>query len=173
MADKERYMAQIALVKEECKDVDEDEVAKEFERYENEFLIPPNDAVRSVILKFQKASGKEMESFPGSSPRVEKKVERFKDLDSEDKNITIEVAVVTYVPRVQMVRGEEKQIAFGWIEDNPWESTDKRERWDFKDWGSHSENLRPNSIVRLEGVSVNEWNEKLSLIHISEPTRPY
>ena len=53
MADKERYMAQIALVKEECKDVDEDEVAKEFERYENEFLIPPNDAVRSVILKFQ------------------------------------------------------------------------------------------------------------------------
>ena len=163
MADKERYMAQIALVKEECKDVDEDEVAKEFERYENEFLIPPNDAVRSVILKFQKASGKEMESFPGSSPRVEKKVERFKDLDSEDKNITIEVAVVTYVPRVQMVRGEEKQIAFGWIEDNPWESTDKRERWDFKDWGSHSENLRPNSIVRLEGVSVNEWNEKRSI----------
>ena len=79
MADKERYMAQIALVKEECKDVDEDEVAKEFERYENEFLIPPNDAVRSVILKFQKASGNEMESFPGSSPRVEKKVERFKD----------------------------------------------------------------------------------------------
>ena len=163
MADKERYMAQIALVKEECKDVDEDEVAKEFERYENEFLIPPNDAVRSVILKFQKASGKEMESFPGSSPRVEKKVERFKDLDSEDKNVTIEVAVVTYVPRVQMVRGEEKQIAFGWIEDNPWESTDKRERWDFKDWGSHSENLRPNSIVRLEGVSVNEWNEKRSI----------
>ncbi len=163
MTDKERYMAQITLVKEECKDVDEDEVAKEFERYENEFLIPPNDAVRSVILKFQKASGKEMESFPGSSPRVEKKVERFKDLDSEDKNITIEVAVVTYVPRVQMVRGEEKQIAFGWIEDNPWESTDKRERWDFKDWGSHSENLRPNSIVRLEGVSVNEWNEKRSI----------
>ena len=160
MTDKEKYAVEIALVKEECKDVDEDEVAKEFEKYENEFLIPPNDAVRSVILKFQKASGKDIESFPGTTPRVEKKVNRFSELGSEDKNVTLEVAVVTYVPRVQMVRGEEKQIAFGWIEDNPWESTDKRERWDFKDWGGHSENLRPNSIVRLEGVSVNEWNEK-------------
>ena len=84
-----------------------------------------------------------------------KKVDRFSDLGSEDKNVTIEVAVVTYVPRIQMVRGEEKQIAFGWIEDNPWESNDKRERWDFKDWGAHSENLAPNSVVRLEGVSLN------------------
>ena len=104
-----------------------------------------------------------MESFPGTTARVEKKVDRFKELGSDDKNVTLEVAVVTYVPRIQMVRGEEKQIAFGWIEDNPWESTDKRERWDFKDWGAHSENLRPNSIVRLEGVSVNEWNEKRSI----------
>ena len=39
MTDKEKYAVHIALVKEECKDVDEDEVAKEFERYENEFLI--------------------------------------------------------------------------------------------------------------------------------------
>ena len=163
MTDKDKYAVHIALVKEECKDVDEDEVAKEFERYENEFLIPPNDAVRSVILKFQKNSGNDTESFPGTTARVEKKVDRFKELGSDDKNVTLEVAVVTYVPRIQMVRGEEKQIAFGWIEDNPWESTDKRERWDFKDWGGHSENLSPNSIVRLEGVSVNEWNEKRSI----------
>ena len=170
MTDKEKYAVQIALVKEECKDVDDDEVAKEFERYENEFLIPPSDAVRSVILKFQKNSGNDTESFPGTTARVEKKVDRFKELGSDDKNVTLEVAVVTYVPRVQMVRGEEKQIAFGWIEDNPWESTDKRERWDFKDWGGHSENLSPNSIVRLEGVSVNEWNEKRS-ININRSSR--
>ena len=170
MTDKEKYAVQIALVKEECKDVDDDEVAKEFERYENEFLIPPSDAVRSVILKFQKNSGNDTESFPGTTARVEKKVDRFKELGSDDKNVTLEVAVVTYVPRVQMVRGEEKQIAFGWIEDNPWESTDKRERWDFKDWGGHSENLSPNSVVRLEGVSVNEWNEKRS-ININRSSR--
>ena len=110
MTDKERYAVQIALVKEECKDVDEDEVAKEFEKYENEFLIPPNDAVRSVILKFQKVSGKDMESFPGTTARVEKKVDRFKELGSDDKNVTLEVAVVTYVPRIQMVRGEELSL---------------------------------------------------------------
>jgi replication factor A1 len=163
MTDYEKYAAQVALVKEECKDADENDVAEEFRRYEEEFLIEPNDAVRSVILKFMKASGQEVKSISSTPTRVEKKVDRFADLGSEDKNVTIEVAVVTYVPRIQMVRGEEKQIAFGWIEDNPWESNDKRERWDFKDWGSHSENLAPNSVVRLEGVSVNEWNDKRSI----------
>ena len=156
MTDYEKYAAQVALVKEECKDADNNEIAEEFRRYEEEFLIEPNDAVRSVILKFMKASGQEIKSISHAQTRVEKKADRFSDLGSEDKNVTIEVAVVTYVPRVQMVRGEEKQIAFGWIEDNPWESKDKRVRWDFKDWGSHSENLAPNSVVRLEGVSVNE-----------------
>jgi replication factor A1 len=163
MTDYEKYVAQVALVKEECKDADDKEIAEEFRRYQEEFLIEPNDAVRSVIMKFQKASGKEVSSISSTPARVEKKVDRFSDLGSEDKNVTIEVAVVTYVPRIQMVRGEEKQIAFGWIEDNPWESNDKRERWDFKDWGAHSENLAPNSVVRLEGVSVNEWNDKRSI----------
>ena len=163
MTDYEKYAAQVALVKEECKDADDKEIAEEFRRYEEEFLIEPNDAVRSVILKFLKASGKEVSSISTTPARVEKKVDRFSDLGSEDKNVTIEVAVVTYVPRIQLVRGEEKQIAFGWIEDNPWESNDKRERWDFKDWGAHSENLAPNSVVRLEGVSVNEWNDKRSI----------
>ena len=163
MTDYEKYAAQVALVKEECKDADDKEIAEEFRRYQEEFLIEPNDAVRSVIMKFQKASGKEVSSISSTPARVEKKVDRFSDLGSEDKNVTIEVAGVTYVPRIQMVRGEEKQIAFGWIEDNPWESNDKRERWDFKDWGAHSENLAPNSVVRLEGVSVNEWNDKRSI----------
>lgn len=170
MTDYEKYAAQVALVKEECKDADNNEIAEEFRRYEEEFLIEPNDAVRSVILKFMKASGQEIKSISNAQTRVEKKADRFSDLGSEDKNVTIEVAVVTYVPRVQMVRGEEKQIAFGWIEDNPWESNDKRVRWDFKDWGSHSENLAPNSVVRLEGVSVNEWNEKRS-ININRSSR--
>lgn len=119
MTDYEKYAAQVALVKEECKDADNNEIAEEFRRYEEEFLIEPNDAVRSVILKFMKASGQEIKSISNAQTRVEKKADRFSDLGSEDKNVTIEVAVVTYVPRVQMVRGEEKQIAFGWIEDNP------------------------------------------------------
>ena len=28
--------------------------------------------------------------------------------------------------------------------------------------GGHSQNLAPGSVVRLEGVSVNEWNDKKS-----------
>jgi len=170
MNENEKYATQVALVKEECKDANEGEIAEEFSRYENEFLIPPNDALRSVIRKFQAASGQDVTTISPTQSRVEKKVDRFADLGSDDKNVTIEVAVVTYVPRVQMVRGEEKQIAFGWIEDNPWESNDKRERWDFKDWGAHSENLAPNSVVRLEGVSVNEWNDKRS-ININRASR--
>ena len=84
--------------------------------------------------------------------------------------MTIEVAVISYSPRIQMVRGEERQVAFGWIEDNPWENSDQRERWDYKDWGEQSENLAPGSVVRLEGASVNEWNDKRS-INVNRTTR--
>jgi replication factor A1 len=69
-----------------------------------------------------------------------------------------------------MVRGEEKQIAFGWIEDNPWEASSERIRWDYKDWGNKGEAMVPGSIVRLEGASVNEWNDKRSL-NINRTTR--
>ena len=51
MSDDGRYETQIAVVKEECKDADEAEIIKEFKRYEEEFLIPPEDALRSVIRK--------------------------------------------------------------------------------------------------------------------------
>lgn len=163
-----KYGIQIIAVKQECPEADEQEIIEEFRRYEDEFLIPPEDALRSVIRKFQLASGKQVSS--PSLEKVEKKVTNFSELSSDDKNVTLEVSVVSYTPRMQMVRGEEKQIAFGWIEDNPWEETSKRERWDFKDWGQHSENLRPNSIVRLEGVSVNEWNNKKS-ININRSSR--
>ena len=69
-----------------------------------------------------------------------------------------------------MVRGEEKQIAFGWIEDNPHEASSERVRWDYKDWGNKGESMVPGSVVRLEGVSVNEWNGKRSL-NINRTTR--
>ena len=164
-----KYVMQVSAVKQECPEADENEISEEFRRYEEEFLIPPEDALRSVIRKFQLASGKESNALP-TPQRVEKKVNRFSELNSDDKNVTIEVAVITYTPRIQMVRGEEKQIAFGWIEDNPWEESSNRVRWDFKDWGQHSEHLSPNSVVRLEGVSVNEWNDKKS-ININRSTR--
>ena len=169
MTEEGRYAAQVTIVKQECPDADEKEIAEEFRRYEEEFLIPPEDALRSVVRKFQAATGMELKQI-AKPERAEKKVDRFSDLDADDRNVTIEVAVISYTPRVQMVRGEERQVAFGWIEDNPWQSGDQRERWDFKDWGEQAENLAPGSIVRLEGASVNEWNDKRSL-NINRTTR--
>ena len=170
MSDDGRYATQIAVVKEECKDADEAEIIKEFRRYEEEFLIPPEDALRSVIRKFQIAAGQEVSTISSRSrPAIaEKKVTKFSELKDDDKNVTIEVAVVSYIPKIQTVRGEERQIAYGWVEDSPWEG--ERERWDFTDWGDHSQNLTPGSVVRLEGVSVNFWNDRRS-ININRPSR--
>jgi len=169
MTEDGRYATQVKIVKQECPDADDSEIVEEFRRYEEEFLIPPEDALRSVVRKFQTAAGIELTKIAAPA-KIEKKVDRFSELDPEDRNVTIEVAVITYTPRIQMVRGEERQVAFGWIEDNPWEGGDNRERWDFKDWGEQGENLAPGSVVRLEGASVNEWNDKRSL-NINRTTR--
>ena len=167
---KEKYSDLISVILQECPDADEEEIGLEFERYEKEFLIPPEDALRSVLRKFQISSGVEVENSSAQPSRIEKKVERFSELDADDKNVTIEVSVVNYNPRVQKVRGEDRQIAFGWIEDRPWNASSERERWEFKDWGQKNETLIPGSIVRLEGVSVNEWNGKKS-ININQTSR--
>ena len=169
MTEDGRYTAQVTVVKQECPDADDSEIEEEFRRYEEEFLIPPEDALRSVVRKFQTASGMEVTNL-ASPAKVEKKANRFSELGADDRNVTIEVAVISYTPRIQMVRGEERQVAFGWIEDNPWENSDQRERWDYKDWGEQSENLAPGSVVRLEGASVNEWNDKRS-INVNRTTR--
>jgi len=170
MSDDERYATQVAVVKEECPDADENEIIKEFARYEADFLIPPEDALRSVVRKFQMAAGVAVSQISSKTRASipEKKVTRFSELSEDDKNVTIEVAVVTYIPKIQTVRGEERQIAYGWIEDNPWES--ERERWDYTDWGNHAQNLSPGSVVRLEGVSVNFWNDRRS-ININRSSR--
>ncbi len=164
------YTSQVAVVKQECPEAEEEEIENEFARYEKDFLIPPEDALRSVIRKFQTAAGKEVDSSAPTTVRPEKKVDRFAELGGDDRNVTIEVAVISYTPRVQTVRGEERQVAFGWIEDNPWESSSNRERWDFKDWGEKGGSLVPGSVVRLEGASVNEWNDKRS-VNINRTTR--
>jgi replication factor A1 len=170
MSDQTKYANQIAIVKQECSNADEEEIGKEFARYEDDFLIPPEDALRSVIRKFQVSTGVEVSANKSPQVREEKKVDRFSELDADDRNVAIEVAVVSYTPRTQMVRGEEKQIAFGWVEDNPHEASSERVRWDYKDWGNKGESMIPGSVVRLEGASVNEWNGKRSL-NINRTTR--
>ena len=95
-------------------DADENEIIEEFRRYEEEFLIPPEDALRSVIRKFQAAAGIEVTGSPSSrssSPEI-KKVDRFSELGSEDRNVTVEVAVVSYTPRMQKMKNGERRRSY-------------------------------------------------------------
>ena len=163
----DKYDTEVRLVLQECKDANPEEVAKEFERYENEFLIHPRDALRSVVRKFMEPGSDADKTVRTPAPSL-RKVSKFSELGSNDRNVTIEVLVVSYNSRVQQVRGEERQIGFGFIEDSPWDG--ERERWEFKDWGNKSQDLAAGSVVRLDGVSVNEWNEKKS-ININQTSR--
>ena len=163
----DKYDTEVRLVLQECKDANPEEVAKEFEKYENEFLIPPRDALRSVVRKFMEPGSDADKTVRAPAPSV-KKVSKFSELGSNDRNVTIEVLVVSYNSRAQQVRGEERQIGFGFIEDSPWDGD--RQRWEFKDWGNKSQDLAAGSVVRLDGVSVNEWNDKKS-ININQTSR--
>jgi ssDNA-binding replication factor A large subunit len=170
MSDLETYKRFVEIVLKECEGADENEVATEFRRYQDDFLIPPDESMRSIIRKFSPDGSEGSLSQGERWKAIEKKVERFSEIESEDRNITIEAQIVSYTPKSQMVRGEERQIAFGWIEDNPWKDSNQRERWDYTDWGGNHERLTPGSVVRLEGVSVNEWKGNKS-ISINQSSR--
>ena len=67
MTEDGRYATQVKIVKQECPDADEGEIVQEFRRYEEEFLIPPEDALRSVVRKFQAAAGMEQTKISAPS----------------------------------------------------------------------------------------------------------
>ena len=164
----EKYADYIQAVLKECPDASPSEVAEAFAKYEEEFYIPPQDAMRSVLRRFQSGTTP-APTGGGSQTRQTKKVAGLSELTGTDRDVEIEVAIVSHNIRDQMIRGEEKQIAFGMLEDNPWEENGQRTRWDYKDWGPHA-NLAAGSIVRVEGASVNEYNGKMSL-NINQSTR--
>ena len=164
----DKYADYVEAVQKECPEADAKEIAEAFAKYEQEFYIPPQDAMRSVLRRFQ--SGTSPTPTGGASTtRETKKVASLSELTGNDRDVEIEVAIITHNIRDQMIRGEEKQVAFGMLEDNPWEENGQRTRWDYKDWGPHA-NLTSGSIVRIEGASVNEYNGKMSL-NINQSTR--
>lgn len=152
---------------------EENVVREEFLRYQKEFLIPPADALRSVMRKVQSKTGAAVNVAAGSSGGYSaapmKKVARLDELGPDDRNIVIEVRIISHNPRTQTVRGEERDIAFGMLEDNPWGGGSERARWDYKDWGPH-QNIAPGAILRIEGASVNEYQGKRSL-NINQSSR--
>jgi replication factor A1 len=168
------YDVHVAEVINQVPEADPEKVAEAFARYEKDFLIPPEDAMRSVLRRFQSDTGTPAQTNQqsGGSQRQSlpiKKVEKLSDLSSDDRNVEIEVEVVTHNPRTTMVRGEEKIVPYGLIEDQPWSEGGERTRWEYKDWGNNP-NLAPGAVVRLEGVSVNEYQGKMS-ININQASR--
>ena len=168
------YDVHVAEVINQVPEADPEKVAEAFARYEKDFLIPPEDAMRSVLRRFQSDSGTPEKSNQQSSGGQRqslpiKKVEKLSDLSGDDRNVEIEVEVVTHNPRTTMVRGEEKIVPFGLIEDQPWSEGGERTRWEYKDWGNNP-NIAPGAVVRLEGVSVNEYQGKMS-ININQASR--
>ena len=169
----EKYETHVKSILSECPDADPEEVAAAFEKYETEFFIPPQDAMRSILRRFKgdKTPTSSSGSSGGSSaaPRNTRKVSSLSELKGDDKDIEIEVEIISHNIRDQTIRGEQKQIAFGLLEDNPWEENGQKNRWEYKDWGPNS-NITPGSVVRIEGASVNEYQGKMSL-NINQSTR--
>ena len=110
MSDENRYNDHISAVLQECPGVDRDEVQSAFQKYEEEFFIPPQDAIRSIIRRFKSES----ESSPaastsfGQTNRPTRKVNRLSELKADDRDIEIEVEIVSHIVREQMIRGEPK-----------------------------------------------------------------
>ena len=169
----EKYETHVNAILSECPDADPKEVAEAFAKYETEFYIPPQDAMRSILRRFKGEQSVPTNKSPSqggsSAPRNSRKVSRLSELNGEDKDIEIEVEIISHNMREQTIRGEQKQIAFGLLEDNPWEDKGEKTRWEYKDWGP-SANLAPGSIVRIEGASVNEYQGRMSL-NINQSTR--
>jgi ssDNA-binding replication factor A large subunit len=169
----EKYETHVKAILSECPDADPKEIAEAFAKYETEFYIPPQDAMRSILRRFKGEQSVPTNRSPSqggsSAPRNTKKVSKLSELNGNDKDIEIEVEIISHNMREQTIRGEQKQIAFGLLEDNPWEEKGEKTRWEYKDWGP-SANLAPGSIVRIEGASVNEYQGRMSL-NINQSTR--
>lgn len=168
------YEAHVAEVIKQVPEADPEKVKEAFARYEKDFLIPPEDAMRSVLRRFQSDSGMPSQPNQQSSSTQRqsipiKKVEKLSDLSGDDRNVEIEVEIVTHNPRTTMVRGEEKIVPYGLIEDQPWSEGGNRTRWEYKDWGNNP-NIAPGAVVRFEGVSVNKYQGKMS-INVNQASR--
>ena len=51
------YAAHVSEVMKQVPEADAEKVAEAFARYEKDFLIPPEDAMRSVLRRFQSDTG--------------------------------------------------------------------------------------------------------------------
>jgi len=67
-----KYSDYIDAVLKEIPEASADEIHAAFEKYENEFYIPPQDALRSVLRKFQSDSDAPSQSKPRQQRQTKK-----------------------------------------------------------------------------------------------------
>ena len=69
----DKYESHIKAVLSECPDADTDEVKAAFIKYEEEFYIPPQDALRSIIRRFQADQAPKPSAASSQQPRQTKR----------------------------------------------------------------------------------------------------
>ena len=157
----------VANVLEHVPEADREAVLEEFERYQNEFLMGPKAAVRSVITRMQRTTpgvvDSESSPRPDQAPQPVKQVRGFAEVIDGDRNLTLEAYVADYDLVERSVRGEMRTIGRGRLEDMPNEPRSQRSSIQYTDWGDHGDVLRPGSTVRIEGASASSWQEQIRL----------
>ena len=61
------YDSHVAEVLKQVPEADPEKVAEAFARYEKDFLIPPEDAMRSVLRRFQSDTGTPAPNTPNQA----------------------------------------------------------------------------------------------------------
>ena len=88
----DKYESHIKAVLSECPDAKTDEIRAAFVKYEEEFYIPPQDALRSIIRRFQGDKTPTSSSNSGAqTTKPTKKVSSLSELSGTDRDIEIEV----------------------------------------------------------------------------------
>ena len=89
-----QFDSYIEAVKKECPEADSETIAAAFLKYQDDFKIPPQDSMRSIIRSLNSSksvpnarSGSSSSSSSSSQPRATKKVERLSELKADDKEL--------------------------------------------------------------------------------------
>ena len=88
-----RYEPFVKQVLEQIPNADPAKVEEAFEKYENDFRVPPDDAFRSIFRRFQGEQGSKETSTTenGQGMSQPQKSGKLSELQGDDKNVVIEV----------------------------------------------------------------------------------
>ena len=83
----DKYADYVQAVQKECPEADAGEIAEAFAKYEEEFYIPPQDAMRSVLRRFQSGTTPTPSRGGSTTTTQTKKVATLSELKGSDRDI--------------------------------------------------------------------------------------